>query len=131
MQVANTEVVHLQVTLFALHCASCMYIWLAFHYRIKENTWIGSLDSDFKERSVWFAYTYAVYWSMTTMATVGYGDLHAVNTGEKLFSIFFMLGSMGLSCYVIGNMTNLVAHAATKTFLMVGSPPNLFLPILY
>ena len=108
-----------------------MYIWLAFHYRIKENTWIGSLDSDFKERSVWFAYTYAVYWSVTTMATVGYGDLHAVNTGEKLFSIFFMLGSMGLSCYVIGNMTNLVAHAATKTFLMVGSPPNLFLPILY
>ncbi|CAM0870177.1 unnamed protein product [Alopecurus aequalis] len=106
------------VTLFALHCASCMYLWLAFHYRVKEQTWIGSLRRDFKERSVWFAYTYAVYWAMTTMATVGYGDLHAANTGEKLFSIFFMFCNMGLACYVIGNMTNLVVHASTKTFLM-------------
>ncbi|KAE8793921.1 Potassium channel KAT3 [Hordeum vulgare] len=106
------------VALFAVHCASCVYLWLAFHYRDKEQTWIGSLRSDFKERSVWFAYTYAVYWSMTTMATVGYGDLHAANTGEKVFSIFFMLCNMGLACYVIGNMTNLVVHGATTTFRM-------------
>ncbi|KAF7037172.1 hypothetical protein CFC21_047615 [Triticum aestivum] len=106
------------VALFALHCASCVYLWLAFHYRDKEQTWIGSLRGDFKERSVWFAYTYAVYWSMTTMATVGYGDLHAANTGEKLFSILFMLCNMGVACYVIGNMTNLVVHGATTTFRM-------------
>ncbi|KAM0903690.1 hypothetical protein ACQ4PT_018469 [Festuca glaucescens] len=106
------------VTLFALHCASCIYVWLAFYYRVKEQTWIGSLHSDFKERSVWFVYTYAVYWSMTTMATVGYGDLHAANTGEELFSICFMFCNMGLACYVIGNMTNLVVHGATNTFLM-------------
>jgi hypothetical protein len=99
-------------------------LWLAFHYRVKEDTWIGSIRSDFKERSVWFDYTYAVYWSMTTMATVGYGDLHAANTGEQLFSIFFMFCNMGLACYVIGNMTNLVVHGATNTFLMV-SQPNL------
>jgi hypothetical protein len=53
------------------------------------------------------------------MATVGYGDLHAANTGEELFSICFMLCNMGLACYVIGNMTNLVVHGATNTFLMV------------
>ncbi|XBI28169.1 hypothetical protein VPH35_052459 [Triticum aestivum] len=111
------------VALFALHCASCGYLWLAFHYRDKEQTWIGSLRGDFKERSVWFAYTYAVYWSMTTMATVGYGDLHAANTGEKLFSILFMLCNMGIACYVIGNMTNLVVHGATTTFRMVPSSP--------
>ncbi|RWV83461.1 hypothetical protein GW17_00054922, partial [Ensete ventricosum] len=46
------------------------------------------------------------------------GDLHAWNTGEKVFTIFLMLFNIGLTAYIIGNMTNLIVHAATRTFLM-------------
>lgn len=109
----------LQVTLFALHSAGCVYFWLAMHYRIKQKTWIGSQIHDFMDRSIWLGYTYAVYWSITTLTTVGYGDLHAENTGEKLFNIFFMLFNIGLTSYIIGNMTNLIVHSATRTFIMV------------
>lgn len=109
----------MQVTLFALHCAACVYLWMAFHYRIKEHTWIGSQIRDFKDRSIWVGYTYAMYWSITTLTTVGYGDLHAANTGEMVFSICFMLFNIGLTSYIIGNMTNLIVHAATTTFMMV------------
>lgn len=56
-----------------------------------------------------------MYWSITTLATVGYGDLHPVNTWEKFFGFFFMLFSMGLGAYLIGNMTNLVVHGTTRT----------------
>ncbi|XP_020099660.1 potassium channel KAT3 isoform X2 [Ananas comosus] len=106
------------VTLFALHSAACVYFWLAMHYRIKQKTWIGSQIHDFMDRSIWLGYTYAVYWSITTLTTVGYGDLHAENTGEKLFNIFFMLFNIGLTSYIIGNMTNLIVHSATRTFIM-------------
>ncbi|KAG2591258.1 hypothetical protein PVAP13_5NG589900 [Panicum virgatum] len=91
---------------------------MAFHHRDKERTWLGSQVRDFTDRSVWVGYTCAVYWSITTLATVGYGDLHAVNPGEMAFATCYMLFNLGLTSYIIGNMTNLVVHAATNTFKM-------------
>jgi potassium channel len=109
----------MQVTLFALHSSACIFLWMAFHHTHKESTWIGSQVRDFADRSVWVGYTYAVYWAITTLATVGYGDLHAVNPGEMVFTVFYMLFNMGLTSYIIGHMTNLVVHAAATTFKMV------------
>ncbi|KAL0687081.1 hypothetical protein Bca4012_086758 [Brassica carinata] len=82
------------------------------------DTWIGSQVEDFKDRSIWLGYTYSMYWSIVTLTTVGYGDLHAVNTREKTFNMFYMLFNIGLTAYIIGNMTNLVVHGALRTFTM-------------
>lgn len=108
-----------QVTLFGVHSAGCFYYWLATHYHNKDNTWIGKQVPDFEDRSVWLGYTYSMYWSIVTLTTVGYGDLHAENTGEKVFNMFYMLVNIGLTAYLIGNMTNLIVHGATRTFAMV------------
>lgn len=106
------------VTLFAVHSAGCFYFWLALHYRTADNTWIGAQVPGFEEKSVWLGYTYSMYWSIVTLSTTGYGDLHAENTGEKVFSIFYMLFNIGLTAYLIGNMTNLVVHSSVRTFAM-------------
>ncbi|KAL3844141.1 hypothetical protein ACJIZ3_001544 [Penstemon smallii] len=108
----------ISVTLFAVHTAGCFYFWLATHYHSADNTWIGSQVPHFEERSVWLGYTYSMYWSIVTLSTTGYGDLHAENTGEKVFSIFYMLFNIGLTAYLIGNMTNLVVHSSIRTFAM-------------
>ncbi|KZV53911.1 hypothetical protein F511_23676 [Dorcoceras hygrometricum] len=106
------------VTLFAVHSAGCFYFWLAIHYRVADDTWIGAQVPGFEEKSVWLGYTYSMYWSIVTLTTTGYGDLHAENTGEKVFSIFYMLFNIGLTAYLIGNMTNLVVHSSVRTFAM-------------
>ncbi|XP_047973159.1 potassium channel KAT3 [Salvia hispanica] len=106
------------VTLFAVHTAGCFYYWLAVHYRVSSDTWIGSQVPHFEQRSVWLGYTYSMYWSIVTLTTTGYGDLHAENTGEKIFSIFYMLFNIGLTAYLIGNMTNLIVHSSMRTFAM-------------
>ncbi|KAM7260458.1 hypothetical protein ACFE04_016199 [Oxalis oulophora] len=106
------------VTLFAVHLAGCVYYWLAAHHRIAANTWIGLEMSDFRDRSIWLGYIYSMYWSVVTLTTVGYGDLHAVNTEEKAFNMSYMLFNIGLTAYIIGNMTNLIVHSAVKTFYM-------------
>ncbi|XP_010254156.1 PREDICTED: potassium channel KAT3-like isoform X2 [Nelumbo nucifera] len=107
------------VTLFAVHSAGCFYYWLATHYPEKSKTWIGSAVNDFEQRSIWLGYTYAMYWSIVTLTTVGYGDLHSANNGEKVFNICYMLFNIGLTAYLIGNMTNLIVHGAIRTFAMV------------
>ncbi|CAH2077177.1 unnamed protein product [Thlaspi arvense] len=106
------------VTIFWTHIAGCILFWIAYHYPRPIETWIGSQVEDFKERSVWLGYTYSMYWSIVTLTTVGYGDLHAVNTREKTFNMFYMLFNIGLTAYIIGNMTNLVVHGALRTFTM-------------
>ncbi|KAM0046358.1 putative cyclic nucleotide-binding domain, potassium channel, voltage-dependent, EAG/ELK/ERG [Helianthus debilis subsp. tardiflorus] len=106
------------VTLFAVHSAACFYYWIATHHHISQDTWIGSIIENFEDRSIWLGYTYSMYWSIVTLTTVGYGDLHAVNTGEKVFNIFYMLFNIGLTSYLIGNMTNLIVHGAVRTFIM-------------
>lgn len=105
----------LQVTLFAVHCAACFYYLLAARYRDPKNTWIGASMENFLEQSLWIRYVTSVYWSITTLTTVGYGDLHPVNTREMIFDIFYMLFNLGLTAYLIGNMTNLVVHGTSRT----------------
>ncbi|XP_059275183.1 potassium channel KAT3 [Lycium ferocissimum] len=106
------------VTLFAVHSAGCFYYWLATNYHTADNTWIGSNITNFQERSIALGYTYSMYWSVVTLTTVGYGDLRAHNTGEKVFAIFYMLFNIGLTAYLIGNMTNLIVHSVARTFAM-------------
>ncbi|KAG8367252.1 hypothetical protein BUALT_Bualt16G0053200 [Buddleja alternifolia] len=103
------------VTLFAVHCAGCFYYLLAAHYPDPKKTWIGASMDDFHDISLWIRYVTAIYWSITTLTTVGYGDLHAENMREMIFNIFYMLFNLGLTAYLIGNMTNLVVHGTSKT----------------
>ncbi|PPS14664.1 hypothetical protein GOBAR_AA05930 [Gossypium barbadense] len=103
------------VTLFLVHGAACLYYMLADRYPHQGNTWLGSVNPNFRETSLWIRYISALYWSITTMTTVGYGDLHAVNAVEMIFIIFYMLFNLGLTAYIIGNMTNLVVEGTRRT----------------
>ncbi|KAJ6355622.1 hypothetical protein OIU77_006081 [Salix suchowensis] len=104
------------VTLFAVHSAGCFYYLIAARYHDPHRTWIGAaLGDNFLEQGIWRRYVNSIYWSITTLTTVGYGDLHPVNTSEMIFDIFYMLFNLGLTAYLIGNMTNLVVHGTSRT----------------
>ncbi|XP_029125234.1 potassium channel KAT1 isoform X2 [Cajanus cajan] len=103
------------VTLFAVHCAGCFNYLIADRYPDPKRTWIGAVYPNFKEESLWDRYVTAIYWSIVTLTTTGYGDLHAENTREMLFDIAYMLFNLGLTSYIIGNMTNLVVHWTSRT----------------
>ncbi|CAF2148373.1 unnamed protein product [Brassica napus] len=105
----------ISVTLFAVHCAGCFNYLIAEQYPDPRKTWIGAVYPNFKEASLWSRYVTALYWSITTLTTTGYGDLHAENPREMLFDVFYMLFNLGFTSYLIGNMTNLVVHWTSRT----------------
>ncbi|KAL3538538.1 hypothetical protein ACH5RR_001904 [Cinchona calisaya] len=105
----------LSVTLLLVHCSGCLYYLLADRYPHQGKTWIAAVNPNFRETSLWFRYISALYWSITTMSTVGYGDVHAVNAVEMIFIIFYVLFNLGLTAYIIGNMTNLVVEGTHRT----------------
>jgi Na+/phosphate symporter len=51
----------------------------------------------------------AFYWSLQTLATVGFGDINFFTVQERIFSIGWMVFGIGFYSYAIGNMTNLIA----------------------
>ncbi|KAL2897783.1 Potassium channel AKT1 [Bienertia sinuspersici] len=105
-----------RVTLFAIHCAACFYYLLAANYPKPEQTWVAlTMTENFELANLWLRYVTSMYWSITTLTTVGYGDLHPVNIREMIFDIFYMLFNLGMTAYLIGNMTNLVVHRTSRT----------------
>ncbi|KAG5517285.1 hypothetical protein RHGRI_037889 [Rhododendron griersonianum] len=99
----------ISVTLFVVHCAGCFNFMIADRYPDPEKTWIGALYPDFKEvMSLRDRYVISIYWSISTLTFAGYGDLHAENAREMLFSCFYMLFILGFTAYLFGNIANLV-----------------------
>ena len=46
----------------------------------------------------------SAYFSTTTLATVGYGDLHPTNNITKLFTIFYVLASVTVGLYALSSL---------------------------
>ncbi|GKV00222.1 hypothetical protein SLEP1_g12955 [Rubroshorea leprosula] len=108
------------VEVYCTHTAACIFYYLATTLpREKEGyTWIGSLKlgdfsySHFREIDIWKRYTTSMYFAIVTMATVGYGDIHAVNMREMIFIMIYVSFDMILGAYLIGNMTALIVKGS-------------------
>lgn len=105
----------LQVSFFSVHCAGCIFYMLTVQYKYPQNTLIGSIYEGFLTDCIWNSYVKSVYWATTTMATVGYGDLHPQTTQEMIFATCFMFFNLGMGSYIIGNMTYIIVDANSRT----------------
>ncbi|PWA67392.1 Ankyrin repeat-containing protein [Artemisia annua] len=108
------------VELYCTHTAACIFYYLATTIPAsnEEHTWIGSLTlgdysySNFRDIDLWNRYITSLYFAIVTMATVGYGDIHAVNLREMIFVMVYVSFDMILGAYLIGNMTALIVKGS-------------------
>ncbi len=54
-------------------------------------------------------YVTALYWSLTTMTTVGYGDISAYTTMEKIYAVVAMLIGGFAFGLIVGSLTNIIS----------------------
>ncbi|XP_030541121.1 potassium channel SKOR-like isoform X2 [Rhodamnia argentea] len=110
----------LVVELYCTHTAACIFYYLATTLppSMEGYTWIGSLKmgdysySHFREIDIWKRYVTSLYFAIVTMATVGYGEIHAVNVREMIFIMVYVSFDMILGAYLLGNMTALIVKGS-------------------
>lgn len=57
-----------------------------------------------------FDYVRALYWSFSTLATVGYGDISAKSIPQMIYTCFVQVMGVGVFGYVVSNMTSLLSR---------------------
>lgn len=110
----------LVVELYCTHTAACIFYYLATTMPPSREgyTWIGSLKmgdysySHFRDIDLWKRYITSLYFAIVTMATVGYGEIHAVNVREMIFIMIYVSFDMILGAYLLGNMTALIVKGS-------------------
>eukprot|EP00929_Paragymnodinium_shiwhaense_P106796 TRINITY_DN7250_c0_g1_i1.p1 TRINITY_DN7250_c0_g1~~TRINITY_DN7250_c0_g1_i1.p1 ORF type:complete len:794 (+),score=142.87 TRINITY_DN7250_c0_g1_i1:95-2476(+) len=83
--------------------------WLACGMAIADRGWLQNYQD--VNDSLSRVYLTALYWSMTTMTTVGYGDIVPTADSERTFSIFAMVIGGAFYGYLIGTITEVVSSS--------------------
>jgi voltage-gated potassium channel len=83
-------------------------LWAGFLAHLLACGWIilGGPTSDLGTNS---RYLSALYWCVTTLTTVGYGDVTPVTTSQTIYTMVVMLLGVGVYGFVIGNVANLLS----------------------
>ncbi len=59
----------------------------------------------------------ALYMTVITLATVGYGETHPLSIGGRIFTIFLILGGMGIILYGVTELTTFVVEGGMTGLL--------------
>ena len=94
------------VTLFA-HCATCGWVALG----------AGNIGPEWQAEK-YLLYLRSFYWAVTTIATIGYGDVTPITPPQTLFTILIEIMGAGFYGYVIAIFAGLISNldAARKKF---------------
>lgn len=59
-------------------------------------------------------YIKSFYWAVTTLTTVGYGEISAYNSLERITCCIAMITGVFLYSYTIGSITNLLLNIDSR-----------------
>lgn len=94
------------VFLIICHLLTCC--WYFISTLDNKNNWV--LKYGYVDRSDSELYISSAYWVVTTLATVGYGDITPANSIERGVCIFVMLLGVFFYSYTVGIITNLMTE---------------------
>ena len=94
--------------IFFVHLSGCLWIIMAQLNDYNPDTWVSRLglqDSSDSEK-----YTAAIYWSIQTLLTVGYGDIPAKTDEEMVLAVCWMILGGFFYTFTIGNLTSVLSN---------------------
>lgn len=106
---ANIEkLIYFSLAFFLLsHLSTCIWYFVAKLEDLNPNSWVvrlGYIDS-----TKLHIYVVSFYWTLTTVTTVGYGDVSAGTTPERIYNLFIMSLGVLMYSFAIGSLSSIVA----------------------
>jgi len=94
---ASLKLIRLAGTiLIVAHWIACIFHMIGYSNNDFRDSWL--IEYRLYDKSIYERYIAAFYWAVTTMITVGYGDIHPTNAIERIFTI----GAMVVACALFG-----------------------------
>ena len=92
---------------FTLLCHLLTCLWFFISSLNPEMNWV--LKYHFTDKTSFEQYSASLYWVVTTLATVGYGDITASNSTERAMCILVMLLGVFFYSYTVGTISNIMS----------------------
>lgn len=95
------------------HCSACIWYLMAKLQNFSPDCWVtrmGYIDSDITE-----IYIISFYWTLTTITTVGYGDISSGTSIERIYNMFIMASGVIMYSFAIGSLSTIVSTIDAKT----------------
>jgi hypothetical protein len=100
--------------LVVAHWIGCFWFMIPQMMEFPTDSWVWGYTNDkglpLHQQPVGNQYLTCFYWSITTMTTIGYGDISPANQAEKAFCIVCMLLGAGIFAFGITTMCDIIAH---------------------
>jgi hypothetical protein len=97
----------LSVITLLSHLIACGWFLTAFLSKFPKNSWAAI--SNIQEADIFTQYLRSIYWTITTMTAVGYGDIVPHLNYEYMFTIVVMLIGASTYALIIGNIASLLS----------------------
>lgn len=82
------------------HVIACMWYFIAILEDFEPRSWVIRLG--YVDQNVGNMYLICMYWSLATTTMVGYGDISAGTTEERIYNMFIMFFGVLMSSFLIG-----------------------------
>lgn len=97
-----------------VHIVGCFWYYIAKIDDFSPDTWVTRhqiLDDSIEEK-----YLASIYWVITTLTTVGFGDIQPKTPYERVFAIVLMGFGVGFYSYTISNLSTIISAMDIRTY---------------
>ena len=99
-----------------VHVTGCLWFFSAKLSEFSPDTWVVRLQ--LQETDSVRLYMTAIYWAVTTAATVGYGDVTPLTTLEILLALAWMVIGVGFYSFTVGSLSSFLTSIDTRDSIL-------------